>query len=253
MDAVLKYWYNIFVSFGKEKMIDLTRRQQEVLSKFLDIYHEGGGPVHYGMLAKHLGVGQVSAYEMLRLLEKHGLVKAEYQRPEEASGPGRSIVVFRPTLSATRRLRLLAGGDFRDQREWKNVKARILDQLQNYQDKDYESLLDELLERIPDQHVSFSHLAEIATAILVNLNILEAKEEVANLQSAFSKKGSSGVVGLSALIGVGTSFAISKRLYCRLGRLLLSKAGQILATIATLDSERLNRLSGLLRDVARSL
>lgn len=249
----LKQCYNSFGSFGKEKMADLTRRQQEVLSKFLDLYHEGGEPVHYGMLAEHLGVGRVSAYEMLRLLEEHGLVEAEYQRPEEASGPGRSTVVFRPTLSATRRLRLLAGKDFRDQREWEQVKAGILHQLQNYQDKDYESLLDELLEHIPDQPVSLSHLAKIATAILINLNILEAKEELANVQRALSNKGLSGAAGLSALIGLGTSFAISKRLSCRLGRLLLSKAGQILAAMATLNSERLNRLSGLLREVARSL
>lgn len=233
-------------------MTDLTRRQQEVLIKFLDLYHEGGEPVHYSILAERLGVGRVSAYEMLRLLEKHGLVEAEYQRPEEASGPGRSTVVFRPTLSATRRLRLLAGKDFRGQEEWEQVKTRILQQLQNRQNKDHEALLDELLEHVPDQPVSLSHLADIATAILVNLNFLEAKEEIANVQSALSKKELFGVAGLSALIGLGTSFAISKRLYNRLGSLLLSRASQILSAMATLNSERLNRLGDLLREVARS-
>lgn len=234
-------------------MADLTRRQQEVLSKFLDLYHKGGEPVHYGVLAKQLGVGRVSAYEMLRLLEKHGLVEAEYQRPEEAGGPGRSMVVFRPSLSATRRLRLLAGKDFRDQGEWEQVKARILHQLRNYQDNDHEALLDELLEHVPNQPVSLSHLAEIATAILINLNILEAKEEVANVRNALSKKGLSGVAGLSVLIGLGTSFAISQRLNYRLGSLLLNRAGQILSAMATLSSERLNRLGDLLREVACSL
>ncbi len=233
-------------------MTDLTRRQQEVLNKFLDLYHEGGEPVHYGMLAEHLGVGRVSAYEMLRLLEKHGLVEAEYQRPEETSGPGRSTVVFRPTLSATRRLRLLAGKDFRGQEEWEQVKTRILQQLQNSQNKDHEALLDELLEYVPDQPVSLSHLAEIATAILINLNFLEAKEEVANVQSALSKKELPGIAGLSALMGLGINFAISKRLYYRLGNLLLSRASQILSAITALNSERLNRLGELLREVARS-
>lgn len=52
--------------------VRLSRRQQEVLSKLLDLYHEGGEPIHYATLAKHLGVGPVSAYEMLRLLEEHG-------------------------------------------------------------------------------------------------------------------------------------------------------------------------------------
>lgn len=52
--------------------VKLSRRQQEVLSKLLDLYHEGGKPIHYAALAKHLGVGPVSAYETLRLLEEHG-------------------------------------------------------------------------------------------------------------------------------------------------------------------------------------
>jgi hypothetical protein len=231
----------------------LSHRQQEVLNKLLDLYYEGGEPIHYTTLAKHLGVGGVSAYEMLRLLEKHGLVEAEYLRPEESSGPGRSMVVFRPTLSAARRLRLLAGKDIRGQEEWKEVKARILQQIQNYHDKDYKALMDELLEHVHDQPGSLPHLAGIATAILVNLKFLDAKEEVVNLKRALSKKELSGVASLSALIGLGLSFSISKRLYSRLESLLLNRAGQILSVIATLNTEAVSRLRSLLREVASNL
>lgn len=233
--------------------VKLSRRQQEVLSKLLDLYHEGGEPIHYTALAKHLGVGPVSAYEMLRLLEQHGMVEAEHQRSETPSGPGRPSVVFRPTLSAIRRLRTLAGQQIRSPEEWEQVKARILQQIHRYQDKDHEVLLDELLAQVPDEPISMTNLANIATAILFNLHLMDEREDVVNVRQALSNKECSVVASLSALIGVGISLAISKRLYYRLGSLLLSRAGQILSAIGALNSEKLNRLADLLRDVVRAL
>ncbi|MCJ7694944.1 MAG: hypothetical protein MUO40_05895 [Anaerolineaceae bacterium] len=231
----------------------LSHRQQEVLNKLLDLYYEAGEPIHYTSLAKHLGVGAVSAYEMLRLLEKHGLVEAEYLRPEAASGPGRSMVVFRPTLSAARHLRKLAGKDLRGEEEWGQFKAGILKQIQDYRGMDYEVLMDELLEHVHDQPGSLPHLASIATAILINLKTLNAKDEVSNFINALSKKGLSGVASLSALIGTGLNFSISKRLYSRLESLLLNSAGQIMTAIATLNAEAVSRLRSLLGEVASNL
>jgi len=40
----------------------------------------------------------MTAYDMLRLLEERGLVTSEYVLPEQ--GPGRSMIVFRPTAKA---------------------------------------------------------------------------------------------------------------------------------------------------------
>jgi hypothetical protein len=190
---------------------------------------------------------------MLRLLEKHGLVEAEYLRPEIASGPGRSMVVFRPTLSAARRLRLLAGKDLRGKEEWGLFKTQILKQIQEYRGKDYEALMDDLLEHVHDEPDSLPNLAGIATAILINLKSLNAKDEVSNLVSSLSKKGLPGVASLSALIGMGLNFSISKRLYSRLESLLLNRAGQIMTAIATLNTEAVSRLRSLLGEVARSL
>lgn len=233
--------------------IKLSRRQEEVLSKLLDLYHEGGEPIHYTALAKHIGVGQISAYEMLRLLEEHGLVEAEYQRPEAPSGPGRPMVAFRPTLAAIRRVRALAGSDIRNQVEWQQTKTHILQQIQNYEDQSLEKLLDELLEHVPDESVSLPNLANIATAILLNLNLLDEHEETANVRKAFLNGELSVVASLSALFGLGISLAISKRLYYRLGGLLLSRAGQILSAISALNAEKLNLLANLLRDVVRAV
>ena len=60
----------IFSVFSENDMaIKLTRRQHQFLSQFLDFYHEVEQPIHYPDLADRLGIGNVTAYEMLRLLE----------------------------------------------------------------------------------------------------------------------------------------------------------------------------------------
>jgi len=54
-------------------MKPLTRRQQEFLGKLLDLYYQEDAPVRYSMVAEGLGVGNVTAYEMMRLMEKLNL------------------------------------------------------------------------------------------------------------------------------------------------------------------------------------
>ena len=230
--------------------IRLSRRQEEVLSKLLDLYHEGRKPIHYTTLAKHIGASPVSAYEMLRLLEAHGMVEAEFQRPEAASGPGRPMVTFRPTRAAMQRLRELAGREIAGQQEWEQVKARILRQIQAHQDEDLERRLDELLEHVAEHNVSLPGLAGITTAIWLSVNALDAHGEAADVRNALWDPDVSVVASLSALIGLGFSLAISKRLYYRLGSLLLSRAGQIVSEVSALNPEKLNGLADLLRDVS---
>lgn len=141
-------------------MKKLTRRQQQFLGKVLDLYTQEQQPLHYAALAEYIGVSKVSAYEMLRLLEEHGLIEAEYQLPENLRGPGRASVVFRPTLLASQELARLAGGDV-NQQEWAAIKAHILKELEAGRVKDYDALLEELLARIPEQHSSVIDLRDL--------------------------------------------------------------------------------------------
>jgi len=229
----------------------LSRRQKEVLAKLVDIYHEDGKPVHYTALAKRLGVSPVSAYEMLRLLEEYGMVESEYQRSETPSGPGRPMVAFHPSILAIRQLRTLAGSDVHNHEEWRQAEARILQQVQNCQDKDFEQVVEELLDNFPDESaVSLPNLANITTAIVLNLNQMDEQEELTNVQKAFSNQELPVAASLSALIGLGIHLAISKRLYYRLGSLLLSRAGQILSAVVALNPDKLNRLAELIREVS---
>ncbi|MBE9474625.1 MAG: hypothetical protein IMY85_07010, partial [Chloroflexi bacterium] len=130
--------------------IKLTRRQQQFLSQFLDFYHEVEQPIHYPDLAERLGIGKITAYEMLRLLEERGLVEAEYYLPPGNRGPGRSTVHFIPTSKAKQLLTELSGGSSDDD-DWEEFKERILQQLREGQAAGYEDLISDLFVRIPDQ------------------------------------------------------------------------------------------------------
>lgn len=76
----------------------LTERRKQFLQGLVDLYHRTSGPVHYETLAHSLGVSKWTAYDMLKELEKQGLLTRDYTvHPGEA---GRSQVVFLPTSRA---------------------------------------------------------------------------------------------------------------------------------------------------------
>src|SRR5512139_2247864 len=117
----------------------LTHRQQQFLSDFLDLFRELDQPVHYSQVAKRLDVGKVTAYEMLRLLEERGLVRAEYQPNPVQSGPGRSMVLFSPTQAGRQVIAMLAG-DSGDLEDWQAARERLLQQVREGKVGGYDSL-----------------------------------------------------------------------------------------------------------------
>ena len=76
----------------------LTRRQEQFIENLIDLSREMDGPIHYSTLAERLGVSPFTAYDMLRLLEKKGMVRSEYQVAEGKSGPGRAVRLFYPVM-----------------------------------------------------------------------------------------------------------------------------------------------------------
>ncbi|MBC8249344.1 MAG: hypothetical protein H8E90_06670, partial [Anaerolineales bacterium] len=143
----------------------LTGRQKDFLSKFLDLYREVDRPLHYAVLADGVGVTKITAYDMLRLLEERGLVTSEYVLPEEG-GPGRSSIVFSPTEKAVTVMAQLAGESC-DMAVWDEVKERILAALREGRGTDYQSLLEEILRRIPERKSPMLYAAEMITAVLL--------------------------------------------------------------------------------------
>ncbi|MFH1633420.1 MAG: hypothetical protein ABIG63_05335 [Chloroflexota bacterium] len=229
---------------------NLTRRQQEFLSQFLDFDREMEEPVHYVTLAEHLGIGKVTAYEMLRLLEDRGLVRSEYHLPGEGRGPGRSTVLFRPTAEATRLLFDLAGGSPEDE-DWDIAKEHILQQLREGKAVGYDGLLTDLLARIPEQRSSLIYLTEMITATLLALGALRDSAEASGLAGRLRRIGLPGEIGLSALGGVSVALSMMERVNRRVSTFLLAQSGKYHTMFSQLGEENRRRLSEFAREAAK--
>jgi len=79
----------------------ITTRQKEFLQTLIDLYQQKGSPIHYSEVAQTLGVSKWTAYDMLQLLRREGLLEVEYLIPESDSYNwgklGRSTITFFPT------------------------------------------------------------------------------------------------------------------------------------------------------------
>ena len=226
----------------------LTGRQREFLGRLLDLYYQADAPVHYSTVANRLGVGKVTAYEMMRLLEERGLVQAEYQRPEDMHGPGRSSVVFRPTRLAMKVIVGLANGRWSED-EWQQARARILDQLRSGKAADYETLLDEFLRRLPDQRSPATYLTQMVTAIALGLHALKGVADMSGIRNIIRKVGLPGELDLSALAGLTVGLSLVERLNRRFRNAFLVHAKKYQRVLGGLDLENRRRLAEFTREI----
>jgi Mn-dependent DtxR family transcriptional regulator len=232
-------------------MKKLTRRQQEFLGKLLDLYQQEGEPIHYSILAENLDVGKVTAYEMLCLLEDRGLAQAEYQRPEDRSGPGRSTVVFRPTALAASTFSDLAGGGW-DEEEWEQAKHRVLEQLRAGKVGGYETLLNDLLARLPGQRSPIIiYLAEMITATVLGLHSLKDVAEAHSLMKILRNLGLPGEIGLSALTGFSASLSLVERVNRQVASVLLKQTKKYQTVLSEMSAENQRRLAEFTREVVK--
>jgi len=226
----------------------LTRRQQVVLSKFLDLYHQNEEALHYTTVAEHLEVNAVTAYDMLRLLEERGLLVSEYIPPSQREGSGRARVVFRPTAAAQALLDDLAGGSWKRD-EWEVVRERILGALHAGKGSDYEDLLDDLLARISKQRSPLIYTAEMITAVI--LQIYQLQEDAAGSPriESLRKMGLPGELGLNALGGMVVGLSYAERANRRVTSLLLSQTSRYQDMLGRLNSASRRRLSDFVDEV----
>jgi predicted ArsR family transcriptional regulator len=152
----------------------LTLRQKAFLKKFLDVYRERQEPVHYSVVARKLGLNNSTAYDMLRLLEQKGMVSSRYDTPKATAGPGRSSILFSPTLRATGLSQ--PAGESRGHEKWEEFKTRLLESLNRAGAEEYQDVLDELQAQIAELRTSLEQYAEFMTALLLNLR--EARQEL---------------------------------------------------------------------------
>ncbi len=151
----------------------LTRRQEEIIRKMLDLYHELQSPIHYSTLADRLGVSPFTAYDMLRLLEEKGFVSSEYQLAPDKTGPGRAVRVFQPTQLAQKLFQSLAeetGGA-----DWEEVKQHILDKTRKGEIQEPE-LVQEMLARISSEGKSqVQYCVEVMTIVALRIRNIKGR------------------------------------------------------------------------------
>lgn len=229
----------------------LTGRQREFLGKFLDLYCEEREPLHYSRVAERLGVGNITAYDMLKLLEDRGLVRAEYLLPERGQGPGRSTIVFAPT-SDTRSHYASLSGTQEGEAEWSLVREHIMESLRSEQHADYEHLLDTFEARIPERRTPVLHAAEMVTAVIVALHQVMGST-TANLQPYLDRLGVSEELNLSGLAGLSLGLSFVERANRRLSKILASYAASYQDILSELSPETRRRLYRLAQDIVRLL
>ncbi len=225
----------------------LTGRQREFLGSFLDLYQEARHPVHYSEVARKLGVSNPSAYEMLRILESHGLVQSRYVLKGEGKDRGRSTVVFSPTPLAEEVMAQLAGESWQ-KGEWEEVKERILQALREGGANEYESLLDELSLRLEERKTPMLYLADMTTLAILSLHLL--KEEKAHRILGFLRSlGFSGSVALQVLGGLTMGLSLVERANFRFKTRLLTFARKYHESLAQLSDADKKKLSDFAREV----
>lgn len=229
-------------------MIKLTRRQQEFFSQFLDVYRDMDQPIHYVALAKRLGIGKVTAYEMLRLLEERGLVQAEYQLPEASRG--RSSVVFSPTPEAHRILGPLAHTE--DHKTWERAKQVLLEQLREGKAAGYETLLEELLSQIPDRRSPMIYLTEMVTATILMIESLQETTNPNPLLKRLRHIGLPDEIDLNGLPGMSAAVSMFEQAN-KAADFLLEQSGKFQSRLAQMGEENRRRLSDFAREVAEIL
>lgn len=229
----------------------LTRRQRDVLERFLDLYRKAEQPLHYSEVAAHLAIRPVTAYEMLRLLEDRGLVTSEYRLDERGGGPGRAAVYFRPTPRAHELIRNLAGGHSLEGEDWEKTRAYLLEQVRTRSPDD---VLEELLVRVMDEDRPLVYLAEMVAGILLALEETFASlRHDAEWRERLSSFGIPAELGAQALVGLSMGLALTGRLNRRITSFLLTHTHRFREQLAQLGEAESRHLDSFVKDVCQAL
>ena len=227
----------------------LTRRQEDFISNMVELSQKFECPVHYSVLAEHLGVSPFTAYDMLRLLEDKGLVRSEYQLASDKTGPGRAERVFYPTemaLEQTRRLSEEAGGE---------IKAFISRRMRK-NDLPSQDLVEEMIARIPPEGQGpIRYCVEVMTIVALHLRGSSARGTFQEYLPAILTGNSSTCRANLSLLG-GFSFGILST-ECSDDQEWVSKlfehVGHYLDIVSKMSPKNCHQLREHLEDVFRPL
>lgn len=225
----------------------LTPRQRAFLDKLYELYRERREPVHYTLVAEKLGVNKFSAYDMLRVLERKKMVASEYVLAK-GSGPGRSMIVFYPTNKAAELLSSFLADRVRLSEEWQQAKERMLQRLQEVSKTNYKKLVDEMLNKLPEQKSPLIYCAETMTALLLNLSRVREKAGEMNPLKALPSLSSAGEVSIGTLAGLSLGSILTERDESLLRKKLLFHIKRCQVRLLELSRENRKLLSDFLQE-----
>lgn len=155
--------------------------------------------MHYSRVAERLDAGRVTAYEMLRLLEERGLVRAEYQPKPIHSGPGRSQVLFAPKEESRQVLARLAEAEAGILEDWQALREHLLQEIRAGKAGGYEELLDGQFARLPGRRPPLIFITEFITAVILTLTTISEAPQMDLLMGRLRRLGLPEEIGLNAL------------------------------------------------------
>lgn len=214
--------------------MNLTGRQKAFFGAFLDLYHQSQEPLHYTQIAEKLGVSAITAYDMLRILEKRGLVHSQYMQQEAKRG--RTSIVFVPTEEAQRIVTTLTG-EIKEYHDWEQVREHVLTKLATNQTDEYHDLVEELLDRLPAVNTPMLFITEMVAAVIISLQ-LSHSDLVDKLRAAgFPKE-----TGLSALEGLAVGLTLAERMNRGFLKVILVQNQRFAKMLAACSGENHERL-----------
>lgn len=227
----------------------LTRRQQQFLTQFIDIFRESGKPLSYHYIAERMRVGKISVYEMLRLLEQSGYIKTDYKPGDKSHRPGRPAISFSPTKKAfdlTQRLVMTA-----DELEYWSVQKEVyLNRLRDHDLFVYSEFRRELLSRIHLRKTPLLHVTEMVTIILLTISSLPSTEKISILWKKISRVGSSGEISLHTFLGIALAVSCLDQEDKRISDDLFNNISWYEYYLQDMHIENHNRVCNYIREAA---
>jgi len=151
----------------------LTKRQETFIGKLIELYQDFQGPIHYSAVAERLGVSDITAYDMLRLLEEKGLVVSRYELADDKSGPGRSKILFAPSPRAHQLMADLVGDELVPNSP--ELKTQILEKIRLGAVEEPE-LTQDILDRLPSEgESSLRFCTELIAAFALRIQLTASK------------------------------------------------------------------------------
>ncbi|GAV21726.1 hypothetical protein [Carboxydothermus pertinax] len=139
----------------------LTKRKEQFLAKLKELYDKLKFPVSYQILAEEMKVSRWTAYDMLRALEKEGLVIREYLLEKGKSAPGRSAVGFIPKI--------------KQKMVPKDIEEELLRKIREVKTKSLSGVLKKMKEELASENTPFVYCSTFLAYLTVVLHKINIK------------------------------------------------------------------------------